>query len=119
MYENLPRGGQIVVIRPRGGREGVIFALFVVFQHHFVVQHFEGTPSAAEEIAEVVEVGSHIKGMSLTIDVEVNLLRDLEVDAVHPRTNTAVALRIFASVLAQANPATYTAFCPYHALQVL
>ena len=70
-------------------------------QHHVGVEHPVSAPLAAEQVGEVVEIDTDIEGLLVTLDVEVDLLRDLEIDPVHPRGFAAVALRILASVLAE------------------
>ena len=99
VHQNLPGGGEVVIDRPGGLSERVLVVL--VFQHHIAVKHFVCTPLAAEEVGEVVEVNTDLEGLFVTGDVKVELLGDLEVDTVQPRSKAAVALGIFASMLAQ------------------
>ena len=99
MQQNLPRGGQVVVVGPGGGGESVVPV--AVAQDDLVVEHLVGAPLAAEQVGEIVEVHTEVQGLLVAVDIEVDLLRNLEVDAVHPRHFAAVALGILASVLAE------------------
>ena len=55
-------------------------------------------PVGVEQVGYVVEVGADLEGRGLACDVDDEVLCDLEVDAVLPRSNLSAALAVLAAV---------------------
>ena len=63
MQHKMPRGGQVVIDRPRGLSEAVFPVFLVVAQDCLAVEHTVGAPFAAEQVAEIVDVHTDLKGL--------------------------------------------------------
>ena len=56
------------------------------------------TPVAVKEVTKVVDIESHLNSILLLSYSEVEILSNLEVEAVYPRSSNCTSLRILTSV---------------------
>lgn len=99
MQHESPSGIETVVVVPSGLGESVDASLVV--EDALTLELLIDTPFAVEQIEDVVDVSTEIKGSRTTSHVEIELLRDSEIQAVNPRSNSAVTFAVFATVSAQ------------------
>ena len=99
MQQHTPGGVEAVVAVPCGLGEGVNTGL--VIQDALVLELLVVTPTAVEEIQEVVDISSHFEGGLTSSHIEVELLGNIEVHTVQPRSHSTVALAVLATVSTQ------------------
>ena len=61
----------------------------------------KATPVAVDEVTNVIDIGTNLKGCQATCNVEIELLVNLEVETIQPGADSAVALTILTTMGAE------------------
>ena len=99
MQQHIPSGEEVVILMPVGLSEciGTILEL----EDGLAAELLIATPVAVDEVTNVIDIGTNLKGSQTTGDVEIEFLVNLEVETIQPGADSAVALAILTTMGAQ------------------